>query len=102
MTVTWNLKALDDRTGFLEEAERRAFAVPDPQILAAAVLQDDHIQAEGDSLDGTVLYRPGPLPNSHIYPVRGGRYVLLYQRTGSDAQIERVKPTSSNWQAELP
>lgn len=98
MTVAWKQTALDDREEFLSDALLRAIAKPDPQIYAAALASDNHIEAEGDALDGLATYKPGPLPGSHVYPTKDGRHVILYQRNGNHVEIERVRPSNSNWQ----
>ena len=77
MTVAWKQTALDDRNEFLRDALSRAIALPDPQIYAAAIQCDDRIEAEGDALDGVATYKPGPLPDSHLYPTKDGRHVIL-------------------------
>ena len=97
MTVTWKQTALDDRTGFLDKALDRAIDAPDPQIYVAAVGRDDRIEAEGDALDGAATYRQGPLPDSHLYTTSDGLFVILYRRVGNAVEIERVRPSRSNW-----
>lgn len=81
----------------LADALARAIAAPDPQIHAAACAQDDRIKAEAATLDGAATYRQGPLPDSRLYVTRDGLFVILYQRNGSKALIERVCPARSSW-----
>jgi hypothetical protein len=97
MTVHWNQTALDDRTWFLENALERAIALPDPQIYAAALEQDEQIEAEGNTLDGVATYQQGPLPDSHLYTTHDGRFVILYRHVGKAVEIERVQPSRSDW-----
>lgn len=97
MTVAWKQIALDDRNGFLLDAKTRAIAKPDPQIYAAAMERDNRIEVEGDALDGVATYKQGPLPDSHLYTTKDGRHVILYWRDAAQVEIERVLPSSSNW-----
>lgn len=97
MTVTWKQTALGDRADLLASARTQAIARRSPEIYAAAIDQDDRIEAEGDALDGVATYQQGPLPDSHLYITRGGLFVILYRRTGKKVEIERVRPARSNW-----
>lgn len=102
MTVVWGAVALDDRTAMLADALARAIAAPDPQIYAAACAQDERIEVEAATLDGAAIYQQGPLPDSRLYVMRDGLFVILYRRTGRKVLIERVCPARSNWKPVKP
>ena len=86
----------------LDNALAVAIAKRDPQILVAAVERDARIGVEADSLDGVATWMQGPLADSHAYPAKDGRIVILYRRDGDEVVIERVKSTRSNWKDEAP
>lgn len=97
MTVAWSETALEDRAALLHDALDRALAAPDPQIYAAARAQDAAIEAAGNALDGAATYQQGPLPDSHVFTLRGGRLVILYRREDDQVTVERVKQTRTAW-----
>ncbi len=97
MTVAWGRRALDDRTRFLADAHTRAIAKSDPQIFAAAIAQDDQLEAEGNALNGVATYKPGPEPGTRLYVCKSRKYVLIYTRDGKDVVILWIAPSRSNW-----
>lgn len=98
MSVTWRLAAITDRTDMLDAAESRAHEKQDPQIFIAALTQDQHIEDEGNRLDGMATWQELPgLRGTHVYTGRGGQWVILYRRTRHGVEIERVRPSRTDW-----
>ena len=100
MSVIWGAQALADRRSYLDQAFDHALEKEDPQINSAAEKRDDHIETEGNKLDDAATYVQGPLPDSHVYTVKGGRFVILYTRDGKHVHIERVLRSRSNWRGD--
>ena len=99
MTIRWTATAISSREGFLDSALEHALLMPDPQIFAAALADDEAIHAAAVDLDGSATYAPGPVPGTRIKPVARGRYVLIYRRNGHDALVLDVVPARSNWRS---
>ncbi|MGY1425668.1 plasmid stabilization protein [Lysobacter sp. A289] len=100
MTVKWKETALDDRSGFLDDAMARAIKQSDPHIHVAAIQDDDRLEAEGNVLDGVATYQQGPLPGTRLYICRSGKYAVIYNRRGNHVEILWIAPTRSNWKGE--
>ena len=97
MSVIWGAQARADRRNYLDQAFAHALEKEDPQINSAAEKRDDHIETEGNALDGAATYRQGTLEDSRLYTTRDGQLVILYRRDGAQVEIERVLPARSNW-----
>ncbi|EIL88431.1 plasmid stabilization protein [Rhodanobacter sp. 115] len=98
MSVTWRPAAIADRMDMLDAAESLAYEKRDPQIFVAALAQDLCIEDEGSRLDGVATWQNLPgLLGTHVYAGRGGYWVLLYRRTAQGVEIERVRPSRTNW-----
>lgn len=89
MAVTWSPLSIEDRHAIW-------FALY-PINPGAADRQDAAIEAEGDALVGPATYQAGPTPGTHTYTCKGGRFVILYSRSGRSVEIKRVRPSASNW-----
>ncbi|MFT4197462.1 MAG: hypothetical protein QM601_06050 [Pseudoxanthomonas sp.] len=98
--MIWNPRTDRDRRDILLHTLDYALRKQDPYILAAAYRRDARMEAEGNQLDGIIIYRHGPLPDSHLYLTRDRRFVRLYRRRGDGVEIERVMPARSSWQDE--
>lgn len=98
MSVAWRPAAITDRMNMLDAAESLAYEKRDPQIFVAALVQDQRIEDEGNQLDGVATWQNLPgLPGTHVYTGRGGQWVILYRRTAQGVEIERVRPSRTNW-----
>lgn len=98
MSVAWRPAAITDRMEMLDAAELLAYEKRDPQLLVAALAQDQRIEDEGSQLDGIATWQHLPgLSGTHVYTGRGGQWVILYRRTANGVEIERVRPSRTNW-----